>query len=225
MEQLVNHKEDTSGKLSRLRSNAIGLFEEISSVQLPYPINFRGDVNLSDEVKRFETYLIEYALERTAGNQVKAAEILGLNYSTLNAKIKRYGIDEKLKKSDPGPAAKISVRESLEAVEVGRDRRTIVDQLRKLKGVALRLVEEIEALRFAKTLHGYEDISLPDEMSRFEQHLIRQALDKTGGNQTRAAKILGIRVTTLNNKIKRNKIPLVPRFDPREDLRPLNSAN
>ena len=49
---------------------------------------------------------------------------------------------------------------------------------------------------------------LRDEVKRFEMELIRTALEKTLGNQTRAARLLGIKTTTLNGKIKRYNIPL-----------------
>lgn len=44
----------------------------------------------------FETVekpLIEKALERTFGNQFKAAKILGINRNTLRMKIKKFGIE------------------------------------------------------------------------------------------------------------------------------------
>jgi two-component system nitrogen regulation response regulator GlnG len=40
-----------------------------------------------------EKPLIEHALERTYGNQLKAAKILGINRNTMRAKIKKLGID------------------------------------------------------------------------------------------------------------------------------------
>lgn len=40
-----------------------------------------------------ERPLIEHALERTYGNQLKAAKILGINRNTMRAKIKKLGID------------------------------------------------------------------------------------------------------------------------------------
>lgn len=40
-----------------------------------------------------EKPLIENILERTDGNQLKAARILGLNRNTLRTKIKRLGIN------------------------------------------------------------------------------------------------------------------------------------
>lgn len=47
-------------------------------------------LNLRDEVRRFEIDLIQRALTRTHGSQVEAARLLGLNATTLNAKLKRY---------------------------------------------------------------------------------------------------------------------------------------
>jgi DNA-binding NtrC family response regulator len=46
------------------------------------------------------------------------------------------------------------------------------------------------------------------EVQRFETHLIKMALGETGGNQSRAAKLLGIKATTLNSKIKLFNIEL-----------------
>lgn len=40
-----------------------------------------------------EKPLIEHILERSEGNQLKAARILGMNRNTIRAKIKRLGID------------------------------------------------------------------------------------------------------------------------------------
>lgn len=47
-----------------------------------------------------------------------------------------------------------------------------------------------------------EGFSFYDEVARFEISLIRHALEITGGNQSRAARLLGMNTTTLNNKIK-----------------------
>lgn len=47
-----------------------------------------------------------------------------------------------------------------------------------------------------------DGFSFYDEVARFEISLIRQALEITGGNQSRAARLLGMNTTTLNNKIK-----------------------
>ena len=42
-----------------------------------------------------ERPLIEAALERSDGNQLKAAKVLGINRNTIRTKIKRLGIDVK----------------------------------------------------------------------------------------------------------------------------------
>lgn len=44
------------------------------------------------EVIGFEVDLIKLALAQTSGNQTRAARLLRLNPTTLNAKIKQYGI-------------------------------------------------------------------------------------------------------------------------------------
>lgn len=43
-----------------------------------------------------EKPLIEHTLERTEGNQLKAARILGMNRNTLRAKIKKLGINSQI---------------------------------------------------------------------------------------------------------------------------------
>lgn len=43
-------------------------------------------------LRAVEKPLIENALDRTGGNQLKAAKILGINRNTLRSKIKRLGI-------------------------------------------------------------------------------------------------------------------------------------
>jgi two-component system nitrogen regulation response regulator GlnG len=50
-------------------------------------------------IQAIEKPLIENTLERTAGNQLKAARILGINRNTIRSKIKKLGIDPKRWKS------------------------------------------------------------------------------------------------------------------------------
>ncbi len=49
-------------------------------------------INFYDQVRRFEIYLNRRALEQTGGHQSRAARLLGMNATTLNSKIKTYGI-------------------------------------------------------------------------------------------------------------------------------------
>ena len=46
-------------------------------------------------LEKVEKRLIEHVLERTEGNQLKAAKILGINRNTMRSKIKKLSIDVK----------------------------------------------------------------------------------------------------------------------------------
>ncbi len=85
------------------------------------------------------------------------------------------------------------------------------NQLSALESLATLLLREVESLKNSENLvnDGIKEnngISLYDEMHNFETGLIRSALIQSGGVQSRAAKLLGVKVTTLNVKIKRYKI-------------------
>jgi transcriptional regulator with GAF, ATPase, and Fis domain len=51
-----------------------------------------SDLSFYEEVERFEVLLISSALKKTAGSQVKAARLLGMKNTTLNAKMKKLGL-------------------------------------------------------------------------------------------------------------------------------------
>jgi DNA-binding NtrC family response regulator len=55
-------------------------------------LNLKAGVSFFEEVRGFEVRLITRALELTGGNQTRAAKLLGLGTTTLNYKIKSYGI-------------------------------------------------------------------------------------------------------------------------------------
>ena len=50
-------------------------------------------IDFYDEVQRFETGLIRMALGQTHGHQARAARLLHIKPTTLNSKIKLYGIE------------------------------------------------------------------------------------------------------------------------------------
>jgi len=93
-----------------------------------------------------------------------------------------------------------------EAVGGIRSEVAMDNRLNTLREVALTLLREVEALRVSQSDNGKRRVKLHDEVQRFEVDLIRSALGRTGGNQTRAAQLLGVKITTLNTKIKRYKI-------------------
>ena len=90
----VIHLQEASldNRIETLREIALTLLEKLDSLQSPRPGRSDGSVKLSDEVQRFEIDLIRSALDRTGGNQVRAARLLGVKPTTLNAKLKRYKI-------------------------------------------------------------------------------------------------------------------------------------
>jgi len=90
------------------------------------------------------------------------------------------------------------------------------ERLNKIRQMASALIEEAELLEhengLAETTATVESLNLKsrldffDEVRRFEVRLISRALEVTGGNQARAAKLLGLGTTTLNYKIKAYEI-------------------
>ena len=77
-----------------------------------------------------------------------------------------------------------------------------------LKVLALTLLNQIESLEEQVASGSTPELNLHTEVHHFEAEVIRNALVKTGGRQRRAARLLGVKVTTLNTKIKRHKICL-----------------
>lgn len=75
-----------------------------------------------------------------------------------------------------------------------------------LRELVLRLLCEVQCIGEANTLTIENGFDFYDEVSRFEIDLIRRALLQTGGHQVRAAKLLNLKVTTLNSKIKHYNI-------------------
>jgi DNA-binding NtrC family response regulator len=73
-----------------------------------------------------------------------------------------------------------------------------------LKILASALMNRIESLQ--EDIGQSKQLNLQSEVHRFEADLIRMALIETGGRQRRAAKLLGLKATTLSTKIKRHGI-------------------
>jgi transcriptional regulator with GAF, ATPase, and Fis domain len=86
------------------------------------------------------------------------------------------------------------------------------DRVQRLVTLALSLLNEAqnlardkaftEASTHLKSLNMAEGIDFYKEVERFEIELIRLALDRTHGCQAKAARLLQIKPTTLNSKIK-----------------------
>jgi DNA-binding NtrC family response regulator len=90
------------------------------------------------------------------------------------------------------------------------------ERLNKIRDLASSLLDEAESLdhenALAETSATVENLDVKsgveffDEVRRFEVRLISRALELTGGNQARAARLLGLGTTTLNYKIKSYEI-------------------
>jgi len=67
---------------------------ELNSDQNHKQIDLNNDgINFYDEVERYEIDLIRSALNQCGGNQTQAAKLLHLKSTTLNAKMKHYGLN------------------------------------------------------------------------------------------------------------------------------------
>src|SRR3954471_17541089 len=81
--------EAFESRLSSLRDVAVELLNAVDCLKQTTS-NSTQNLNLDEEVRKFEADLIRAALVRTNGNQARAARLLGVKHTTLNAKIKRY---------------------------------------------------------------------------------------------------------------------------------------
>lgn len=82
-----------NNRLEALKVLSNSLLYELESLQKNENFGTGGKIDLSGEVHRFEADLIRTALFRTGGRQRPAARLLNVKVTTLNAKIKRLGIE------------------------------------------------------------------------------------------------------------------------------------
>jgi transcriptional regulator with GAF, ATPase, and Fis domain len=79
-------------QLHSLKQLAGELQRQLESFKPPLTPAADGNLDFYIEVQQFEVALIKQALRAAGGHQKKAAELLNLNGTTLNAMIKRYRI-------------------------------------------------------------------------------------------------------------------------------------
>jgi transcriptional regulator with GAF, ATPase, and Fis domain len=75
-----------------------------------------------------------------------------------------------------------------------------------LRELTFKLLRKVESIGEAHAPDIQSGIDFYAEVSRFEIDLIKRALVQTGGHQRRAARLLNLKVTTLNSKIKHYNI-------------------
>lgn len=92
----------TNGRLKRMRDLAAALLAESEALEHEgrlaetsatiATLSVNAEINFFEEVRQFEVRLINRALELAGGNQARAAQLLGLGTTTLNYKVKTYGL-------------------------------------------------------------------------------------------------------------------------------------
>ena len=65
------------------------------------------DIPFEDQIRLFETSLIDTALSAHEGHQGKAAKALGLSYHQFRGLLKKHGYGKGAGKPAPGPKAPI----------------------------------------------------------------------------------------------------------------------
>jgi transcriptional regulator with GAF, ATPase, and Fis domain len=90
----------------------------------------------------------------------------------------------------------------------GGEAKTAQSMTNTLEQLALKLLMEAQSLNEVPTLDVRTGIDFYEEVKRFEIDLIQRALVFTSGSQVRAARLLKMKVTTLNSKIKHYDIDI-----------------
>lgn len=81
-----------NNRLEALKTLSNSISGQIAALQREEQVATKKRIDLAEEVTRYEADLIRCALFRTGGRQRQAARLLNVKVSTLNAKIKRLGI-------------------------------------------------------------------------------------------------------------------------------------
>lgn len=79
-------------------------------------------------------------------------------------------------------------------------------QIESLRVLALDLTNVVARMEEFQSRSPRQPVRLSEEVRRFERGLIEGALKLAGGQQTRAARLLGVKLTTLHSKIKKYRI-------------------
>ena len=99
----IAQRPQQRNRLQRLRDLAGSLLRETEALARDkaftaqtnrlQALNLTEGIDFYDEVQRFESGLIRLALDHTGGHQARAADLLHIKPTTLNSKIKLYGIE------------------------------------------------------------------------------------------------------------------------------------
>ncbi|HEV7683733.1 MAG TPA: helix-turn-helix domain-containing protein [Pyrinomonadaceae bacterium] len=218
-----------AAKREILKTVAYTLLRQVYGVTEPQEVDVSPGVDFYDEVRRFEISLIQQALFYTSGKQTAAAVLLNLNVTTLHSKIKFYGIEmsaikmsathkthellpeilfqQKPKLFVGQTSTYISGANERESARKKNDERDIAANLQTLKAEVLKsMALALESKAESPT--GFLDFDVKlglnfyEEVTKFEVKLLTQALALSHGNQRAAARLLCLKTTTLNTKVK-----------------------
>lgn len=78
-----------------------------------------------------------------------------------------------------------------------------VNRIEVLKVLSNTILRELNSFGFEQTAKTTDKMDLAEEVRKFETDLICRALISAKGKQRQAAKLLNVKITTLNAKIKR----------------------
>ncbi len=79
-------------RIAAIKDLAQTLMTELEGVTTVQPFSLDDGIRIREAVLRYEIDLIRAALRMTRNHQRRAAAILGIKATTLNAKIKKYKI-------------------------------------------------------------------------------------------------------------------------------------
>ena len=88
-------QQSTTPRIGIVKQLLNKLLSELETVNENERVTLDDNFNLYEQMKNFEMDIIRQALFLTDNNQRLAAQMLGINYTTLNAKMKRFGIGMK----------------------------------------------------------------------------------------------------------------------------------
>jgi DNA-binding NtrC family response regulator len=225
-----------SAKREVLKTVAYTLLRQVYGGTEPPKVDVRKGVDFYDEVRRFEVSLIQQALFYTNGKQTAAASLLNLNVTTLHSKIKIYDIEpsairmsaskshellpEIFFQQTPGTFAAPTSPYVNGTGRMGRgnrknsggqnDNSSDLETLKTevLKSMTLALESKAENPTGVRDLDVKHGLNFYEEVTNFEIRLLKQALMFTNGNQRAAARLLSLKTTTLNTKVKVYRLDL-----------------
>lgn len=119
---------------------------------------------------------------------------------TLSTEVERRHVSERPRPDSKPRADYVLVETDITDLTQASSR---IEALRSLILIFLREIDSLKKVVGPRARKKGDPIKLDKEIDAFEASLIRDALMKSKGNQRDAAKLLGLKPTTLNAKMKR----------------------